>query len=513
MMKLKRIIGVFTLVLLLLIIIVVVKTYTYPFQKTEINSETFSPDIQIEEKSISRLTGGIRIPTISNEIYENTDFVPFGEFKRYLISVYPLVYEMMDTFTINDYGLVYRWKGKNPDLKPVLFLGHYDVVPVAGFNSGDLGKVEKKVFDLNADFVPIDKPQTEWEYSPFSGAVANGRIYGRGTLDMKGMVFSMLEAADTLLKEGFQPDQDIWFAFGHDEETGGEQGAVQIAKYLEEHGMRFDVVYDEGGIIADAGSIGAITRPIALIGVGEKGFLTLKIKVRSVGGHTSMPPKKSSLVLAAEIIKLLNDNQLPARIIPPVDSFLNQTGRDMNLISRLAISNQWLFKPMLLQTLSKSPAANALVRTTAAISMAKGSDAPNVLSSVAEVTVNFRLLQGDSVYGVIAHVKDLCKDYDVEIEVTSAREASGISPHNTKGFEKIRETVNKLYPEAIVSTYITVAGTDAYKYQRVSENIYRFMPVLINQHEQNTMHNENENISIDNYARMIWYFKELMKNY
>jgi len=513
-MKIKTIIVTVLLIIIALVILLLVKTWIYPFSKNEVNQNSTPVSIIPSEKAISRLVGGIRIPTISNEVYENTNFEPFDEFKAYLPTTYPLIYNTMDTLTVNNYGLVYHWKGKNKELKPILFLSHYDVVPVVGYNPSEEGIGDAVFRPGDTPAKRIDSVSAIWDYPPFSGAVVNGRIYGRGTLDMKGMLFSLLESAESLITEGWQPERDIWFAFGHDEEVSGRQGAVHIADYFKKQGITFDAVYDEGGIIAAPGSaMESVKKPIALVGIGEKGFLTLRIKVMGVGGHSSMPPAKSSLVYAAEIIEKLNSNQMPAEIISPIASFLTNIGGEMNFMSRMAIANQWLLKPVLLGTLSKSPASNGLIRTTTAISMAKGSDAPNVLASVAEVTVNFRILPGETVNDVINHVKEICKNYQVEMEVISDREPSAISPENTRGFDIIRETVSQLYPGTIVSSYITIGGTDGYKYQIVSNDIYRFMPIELNAYEQRSIHNENEHITLENYGRMIKYFRGVMEKY
>ncbi len=287
---------------------------------------------------------------------------------------------------------------------------------------------------------------------------------------------------------------------------------MKIAGYFKERNITFDAVYDEGGFVVGPG-VGGINRSMALVGLGEKGFLTLRLAIRGIGGHSSMPPARSSLVMAAEIIEKLNENQLPARIISPVESFLKNTGSEMGFASRLAISNQWLMKPLLLRTLSRTPSTNALVRTTTAFTMIKGSDANNVVSAVTELTINFRILPGESVDDVITHVKRLCKDYDIEYEVINAREPSAVSPEDARGLEVIRETISELYPDAIFSSYITIGGTDAYKYQEVSDNIYRFMPVLLNDFEQRTIHNENEHISFENFGRMIYFFKAIISRF
>lgn len=473
-----------------LVPIVVVRTATYPFGEIPAAISASEPFAgRLSQESVERLSGAIRIPTISEDVAaaENN---PFDRFVEYLPAVYPAVYAEMDTMTVNRYGLVFRWPGSDPQLAPVLFLAHYDVVPVAGYDGDATAQV------------------AGWERPPFSGEVAGGNIYGRGTLDDKGMLCSLLEAADGLIGEGFRPQRDVWFAFGFDEEISGMDGAYKIAEWFASQGMRFDAVYDEGSIIAAPG-IGGIDATLALIGTAEKGFLTLRITVSGQGGHASMPPAKGALVHAAEIIERLNSNQMPARMTPPVASFLDKVGGTMNYTSRMAIANQWLFGGMLLKTLSKNPATNALVRTTTAVTMARGSDADNVLASTAQVTVNFRILPGDTVESVVKHVENLCKDYDTEIKVVSAREPSSISPEDTPWFGLMRSALAEVCPEALPAGYLAIVGTDAYKYQSVSDNVYRLMPALLTQAQQGTIHNENEHISLENYARMIFYFTNI----
>lgn len=514
-MEVKKIIIFLLVIIAILSLVFIIRTITYKFGNTANGSSNKEAvNTKPSEKAIRRFAGGIRIPTISNESYIQTNFKPFDEFKEYLAQVYPEVYRVMETHTINTYGLVFHWKGKNSSLKPILFLSHYDVVPVIGYDPAMIDTSDTILQINDKPIPPIQSISDKWDYPPFSGAVANGRIYGRGTLDMKVMLFSLMEGADNLIAEGFQPERDIWFAFGHDEEVSGRQGALKIADYFKQKGLRFDAVYDEGGIIASPGSaMKMIQKPMALVGIGEKGFLTLQLTVKGIGGHSSMPPAKSSLIYAAEIIEKLNENQFPARIISPIASFFDNIGNEMNFFARMAIANQWILKPLLLKTMEKTPASNALVRTTTAVTMTKGSDAPNVLSSESVVTVNFRILPGDSVADVMEHVKKICEGYDVDIEVISQREPSGISPIDARGFEVIKEKIAQIYPEAIVTSYITIGGTDAYKYQIVSDHIYRLLPLELNQYEQRTIHNENEYISFENFGKVQWYFKEIMRTY
>ncbi len=472
---------------------VVVRTAVYPFGDISAPADEIAKFAgELSQESVTRLAGALRIPTVSENIAMAANN-PFDRFKAYLPQVYPAVYAAMDTVTVNSYGLVFRWPGSDPQLAPVLFLAHYDVVPVAGYDGNTAA------------------PVAGWNRPPFAGEILDGNIYGRGTLDDKGSLCSLLEAADDLIGDGFRPQRDIWFAFGFDEEISGMNGAARIAEYFAQQGLRFDAVYDEGGIIAAPG-LGGIDATVALIGTAEKGYLTLRITVRGEGGHASMPPAKGALVQAAGIIERLNSRQMPARMTPPVASFLDRVGGTMNYTSRMAIANRWLLEGVLLKTMSKNPATNALVRTTTAVTMARGSDAENVLASTAQITVNFRILPGDTVGDVVKHVENLCKGYDTDIEIVSAREPSAVSPEDTAYFDLMCKSLAEVCPEAVPAGYLAVVGTDAYKYQALSDNIYRLMPALLTQAEQGTIHNANEHISLENYARMIAYFTNIFSN-
>lgn len=506
----KKIILGIVLIVIVLVVVLIIKTFTYPFASTKDLAKN-PAEFPINEKAVKRLSEAIQIPTVSTVEYSETNFEPFEQFHKFLQQSYPLIYEKLDTTTVNKYGLVFHWKGKNSSKKPLLFLSHYDVVPINNYDFAN-PPAYTSVFNINEKAIPLTEYQNSWTYPPFSGAVDHGRIYGRGTLDMKGMLISILEGADQLLAEGYQPQQDIYFAFGHDEEVSGRQGALKIAEHFKNKNIEFDAVYDEGGYVVSPGSvIKSIDKAIALIGVAEKGFLTLQITVKGTGGHSSMPPKKGSLVLASEIVEKLNTDQMPASITDPIAYFLKNVGGSMDFKSQLAISNQWLLKGLLIKSLANDAASNALIRTTTALTMAHSSDAPNVLSATTEITVNFRILQGNTVEDVLNHVKKVCEGYDVDYKVISSREPSKISDINGEPFHKVQKTIAEVYPNAIISSYLTIGGTDAYKYEIVSDNVFRFMPIEINQYDQRLIHNDNESITIDNYMRMIHYFKLLMK--
>lgn len=507
----KKLIFIIISLLILLIIIVLIKTFTYSFKKVSANTTSGWKMIK-DDSAIQRLSGGLKIPTVSSGELGDFNYSTFDTIKEYIKNSYPLIYQNAEFAKVNTYGLVFRLKGSNPSLDPILFLSHTDVVP-----PGD-AEVKDKTENI---FRPDDQPlpavsevSEEWDFGPFSGAVANGRIYGRGSIDMKGMLFSLLESMNNVIKTKYIPQRDIYLAFGFDEEVGGQQGAVKIAEYFRNKNVQFDAVYDEGGLILEKGSVTGISSDIAVIGCAEKGFLSVKIKVKGLGGHSSMPPAESAIGKAAVIMQRLESGQMKPEVTPLINQFFTNVGGSMSFISRMAIANQWLLKPVLLSQLTKNNSTNALVRTTTALTMMKGSDAPNVLSPEVEFIVNFRLLPGNTVKDVKEHIANATKGFDVEIdEIDSVKEASAVSSSNTRAFQMIEAAIKEIYPTAIATPYLTVGATDAYKYQIVSKNIYRFMPIKINNAEKQSIHSTNEYLSIENYMKMIHYFEFIMRNY
>ncbi|REC46725.1 M20/M25/M40 family metallo-hydrolase [Chryseobacterium pennipullorum] len=507
----KRVLLAILALLVVLVAVLLIKTYTYPFKKNKHTAGEGWKPVK-NDSAVMRLSGGIKIPTVSTGSLGEFNYEPFDRFKEYLKASYPLVYQHTENVEVNQYGLVFRLKGNDLALEPILFLSHMDVVPPG---DADVKNSQENIFrpdDKPLD--PISKVAEDWEYAPFSGAVANGRIYGRGAIDMKGMLFSLMESLNNMIKNKETPKRDIYLAFGFDEEVGGQKGAIQIADYFKKKGLRFDAVYDEGGLIMRKGNVAGIDSDVAVIGCAEKGFLSAKIKVKGLGGHSSMPPMESAIGKAAVIMQRLEDDQMKPVITPLIKEFFTNIGGEMPFTTRLALANQWLLKPVLTSQLTKNNITNALVRTTTALTMMKGSDGTNVLSPEVEFVVNFRLLPGNTIKDVREHIAKATEGFEVEVEeIDNTREASALSPTNTKAFRLIEAGVKEIHPGAIVTPYLTMAGTDAGKYEIVSKNVYRFMPIKINSSEQQSIHSTNEYLSIENYLKMIHYFEYLMKNY
>lgn len=438
--------------------------------------------------AIRNLSEAIKIKTISNIEYDKIDFSEFDRFINFLQNTYKLTHSQLEFTRVNNYGLVYRWIGKSSEIEPILFIAHYDVVPV-----------EKGT-------------ENDWKYGAFSGEIKEDRIWGRGTLDIKNQVIAIMETVENLLKCGFEPQRDIYIAFGQDEEVGGNNGAKKIASYFNDNNIRFEAVYDEGGIVM-TDALESVKSPMALIGIAEKGYCDIKIKVNSDGGHSSMPPRHTALGKIAQIIYKLEKKPMKPRVCMPVHNMLKNICTEMGFAVRIAVQNMWLFKPILIKVLSASPMTNAMIRTTIATTMASASDAPNVLPQNASFVLNARLLPGDTSDDLIQHLKRITKKYNANIEKIQVEEPSKISPIDTIGYKTLKETIKSVFSDSIVTPYLVMGGTDSRKYEVVCDNIYRFTPCQISSSEQNTMHSTNESISIENYNKMLKFYECLITNF
>ncbi|MDR0347471.1 MAG: M20/M25/M40 family metallo-hydrolase [Coriobacteriales bacterium] len=496
-------------VLVILVAVVLVRTMAFrPPEAPAQDALDFNPG-PVAKDVCERLSAAIRIPTLSNADYEATDFAPFDEFKEFLVTSFPLFHERCELEVVNGYALVYRWPGtggavaagdgtgvstnapsSSTPLDSIALMAHYDVVPVEEGTTQD------------------------WQQPPFSGALVDGVIWGRGTLDIKSQVTAHMEAAENLMRSGFIPVRDIYFCYGHDEETGGRQGAEKIVARLKERGVRFAGVLDEGGVVV-TGALAGVTVPVGLIGVAEKGISNYQFKVEGSGGHSSMPPKNTSLGLAAKLIALIERQPMPLRLTPPVEVMLGQLSGQMGFAVRMAAANLWLFRPLLLRILSGNPTTNALVRTTFATTMAAASDACNVLPQTSRFSINVRILPGDTTGSVQTYFEGLIArtGIDATVEPILAQEASPISPSNSAFYRSIEELVHEFYPTALVSPYLVMGGTDSRQFYELSDNVLRFTPVHITEEDRQHIHSTNECISVDNYGRMIAFYERFMRQY
>lgn len=444
-------------------------------------------EIEVDvQAAAEHLSGAIRIETISFSEDQPANPSALEGLHEYLEIVYPEVHAHLKREKINEYSLLYTWVGSNPDLDPILLMAHQDVVPA-----------DPETLDL-------------WEHAPFDGDIADGFVWGRGSLDIKNQLITIMEAVEALLKKGFQPERTVCMAFGHDEEIGGSRGAAYVARHLEENGVRLAAVIDEGMSVMQ-GALPGVEIPVALIGTGEKGYLTLKFSVELEAGHASTPPKQTAIGVLSNALARLEDNPMPGhpeRMKPLMES----VGIAAPFVNRMAFANLWLFRGVLNKMLSKVGTTSASIRTTTAVTMINGGVKDNILPRSARASVNFRLLPGDTIADVCDHVRKVIDDDRVKFEAVqgAAWEASPVSPTDTEFFKELEETTHQVFGAVPVAPFMMLGGTDSRNYVGISDNVFRFSPVLLQNEDIRRVHGLNERISFENLENMIKFFEILI---
>ena len=437
-------------------------------------------------RAVKSLSEAVQVRTVSFSDPTLMDLSEFDRFHALLERLYPLTHKRLRKTALG-HSLSYLWKGSdtshgNQGNKPVALMSHMDVVP--------------------AD-------EDGWEYPPFSGAVANGYVWGRGSIDMKYGLVTILEAIEELLEEGFVPPRDIYVISTCDEETGGQGSICQIAERLGSEGVRFDWVLDEGGVVGE-GMMPGLDKPLAVVGVAEKGYLDLELSVEMEGGHSSMPGRITSVGLLSQAIARLAAKQMPSRIVSPVREFFRQVSPYVGFGRRLVFANTSLFAPLIKRVMLGSPETAAMIRTTTAPTMISGSAKPNVLAARASAVINFRLLPGDTTRDVVSHVSNAVGDDRVQIKVLAESPASTVSPMDGAGFRLIEECIDQYYPDAVAVPYLLTGSTDSRSLEPLASGVYRFTPCRLTKKDIARMHGVNERVSTENIEIAVKFFKTIM---
>jgi carboxypeptidase PM20D1 len=479
--------GAFLAVLILLAAFLLIRAVMMESKQADVEATSYKAN----DGAAERLAEAVRFKTVSNEDPSKMEMGEFRRFNDFLVDAYPNVHASLERETVDPCSLIYTWKGTKPDLKPALMLSHTDVVPV------EEDQLEK------------------WEHGPYSGDIADGWIWGRGTLDDKVGVLGLLEAAEVLVAKGHKPKRTIVFAFGCDEEVGGRVGAQKMAKLFADRGIEFEFAYDEGLAIVE-GIVPGISNPVALIGLVEKGFATYTLTVDTEGGHSSMPPRHSAIGILGEGLAKLENNQMPTRLNPATRKMFEYVGPHMPFGMKIVFANLWLLQPVLVSQLAAQPSTNAAVRTTTAVTIMRAGVQDNVLPKKATAKVNFRLAPGDTMKDVKQHIVDAVDDERIEVSDPAgnfASEASEISSDDTEGFRAIRDSIRAAFGnEVVVAPASTTGGTDARHYQDVSKDQYRFAPLILKKENKDTerIHGTNERVGVENYRKAIAFYAEFL---
>ncbi len=486
MRKLLALIG---LGVLALVLAVGIKTFTMPSRQLAVAA--VAPVALDIAGASARLAAAVRFKTIASQTDVNANAAEFTGLHTLLQSSFPKAHAVLKREVVGRFGLLYTWPGSDPKAQPIAWMAHQDVVPIAPGTDGD------------------------WQQPPFDGVVRDGFVWGRGAWDDKGNLMSMMEAVELLAASGFVPRQTLYLVFGDDEEIGGQRGALQISKLLKERGVRLQFIVDEGLLITE-GVLKGLDRPAALVGVAEKGYLTLQLTASAPPGHSSMPPPQaeaSAIGMLSAGLARLEDKQMPLAIRGLSKDMFEAIAPEMSGLNRVFLSNLWLFGPVVESQLKKTASTNAMLRTTTALTIVNAGNADNVLPGRANASVNFRLLPGDSSDAVVEHVTKVVGNASVSVaKAAGFSEASRVAASDAPGFRLVARTLRELHPDVVVAPGLMLGATDSRHFEGVADNIYKFSPVRAGPEDLKRFHGTNERISSANYAEMIQFYHQLLRN-
>jgi carboxypeptidase PM20D1 len=468
-----------------LVSVVVIRTLLHTPQDLDIAANLVN--VSADEMAIvAHMSEAVQFRTVS---YQSKS-LPVEEFEGFIgwvETTYPEVHTTLEVKRLGEYTLFYKWPGANESLQPILLTAHYDVVPV------------------------IPGTEDKWTHPPFDGVVADGYLWGRGSLDDKSAVITLLEATTQLLKEGYQPDRTIYFSFGHDEELGGPNGAGSVVTYAQENNIEFLWSLDEGSFLFK-NMIPGVSKLMGTINVAEKGSLTLDIVAKAAGGHSSMPTPDNAVGTLARAITRLEAEPVPGGLDGLSMETFDAASRHMSFGMRMLFANQWLFKDLLEDRLFAITFMNASLRTTTAPTMLSASTKVNVLPIEAVATVNFRLHPRDTVESVIAHVERVVGNDNVEVRPRGGRSASNVSDSNGPGYKVVELSVKEIEAEAFMTPGLMIAGSDSRHYGKVSQNSYRFNPLTVTSADLTKFHGTDENVSIANLVLATKIYTRIIQN-
>jgi carboxypeptidase PM20D1 len=481
----RLLLGLLALVLLLAAVLVV---NTLRQGSRQVNPPPLAK-LAVDEVAVAQsMAAAVRAKTVSGLLDPAGVAAEFDTLHAHLKARYPLVHEKLQREVVGGHSLLFTWKGSDTTLQPVALMAHQDVVPIA--------------------------PGTEplWKKPPFSGVIEEGFVWGRGTLDDKSNLVTQLEAAELLLKAGFAPKRTIYLVYGHDEEVGGRLGVVKIVEQLKQRGVKLAWVLDEGLAVTE-GILPGVKKPLALIGLAEKGSVTLKLVATAPPGHSSTPPVagESAIGRLSAALARLDQKPMPGGIQGAAAEMFSAVAPELPFAQRLAVSNLWLLRPVVERALDKGGATSAMLRTTTAMTVLNAGNKENVLPGRAEAIVNFRILPGDTVASVTAHVKRAVADERIEVTPLGAGfEPSRLSSGQSAPFKLIETAVREVFPDSIVAPGLMLAASDARHFDGISDASFRFMPVRFTSEDLKRVHGTDERIAVAQLADMVRFYHRLL---
>lgn len=456
---------------------------TAMFTSTEIKKGEAEPISVDAERTAKTLAEMIRCKTVSDVNRNIEDEREFERFKKLLRSLFPNVYDKCTYEEPGDRSILLKWSGREHG-SPIVLMAHYDVVSIS---------------------------EDGWEKPAFDGIIEDGVLWGRGAIDTKITLNGILSAAEQLISEGFVPQNDIYMAFGGDEEIGGH-GAKDTVALFKSRGITPGMVLDEGGAVVNHVFPG-VNKPCALIGIAEKGMLNVEYSVTESGGHSSTPVINTPIARLSKACVRMEKRPFKFVLTDPARKMLDTLARHSSFLYRLVFANLWCFAPLLNIITKKSGGElNALVRTTTAFTQMDGSKGMNVIPPYARMVSNHRIIPGETVDSVVANIKRTVNDEKIEVRVLSGTNPSRVSVTDCDGWKGIVKATSETWQDAIVSPYLMLACSDSRHFGEISDKVYRFSPMELTKEEREMIHGNNERIPVSKIAKTVEFYIRLIKN-
>ncbi len=469
-----------SIIIFILLSVIVIRALTFNPKPEKLNVVEI-PNFD-KARPITNLQHLIKCKTISYNDKSLEDESEFIKLEKLLTSLYPNVNKACEKIELGNRNILFRWKGKSQE-SPTVLMSHYDVVPVE---------------------------ETYWIKPPFDAVIEHDILWGRGTLDTKGTLNGILEAVDILISQNFIPKNDIYLAFGGDEETNGN-GQIEIIEYMKNHNIKPALVVDEGGAVVENVFPG-VDKPAAVIGMSEKGLLNVCFEAKSNGGHASAPPAVTPITELAQAINKVQKGPFKTQLTPPVKAMFDTLGRHSSFGYKLLFANLWIFRPLLDYMCTKRGGElNALMRTSLVFTKMQGSKANNVIPPVASVSANLRLLGDDSIDKSIKYLESVIKNENISVTKINGNEPCTSSKLDCKQWDIVKDAVHGTWPEAIISPYLMIACSDSRHYASICDYVYRFSAMELSKEERNSIHGHDEKVPTDKIIKVVEFYLRLIQ--
>lgn len=454
-----------------------VRTLALPRQRAEYDMSTDEERMALYGDKLSKM---VQVETISRKGEAQVE--KFRRMHERMEELFPTVFENCEKIEI-DGNLMLKWKGRT-DKAPIMLMSHMDVVEAPG----------------------------EWKHGAFSGDIAEGKVWGRGTADTKGSLMCFYQAVEELIRDGYTPECDVYLSSSCTEEIGGD-GAPKLANWFKEHGVRLYMLCDEGGAIVQD-PVSGVKGSFAAIGIFEKGHGNIKFIAKSGGGHSSAPGRNTPIPRLAKFVsRVERKNPFTVKFSPAVEGMFKQLAPYAdNFGLRLVMSNLWLFKPVAKKVIPLiSAQAAAMLQTTIAFTMQSGSEGSNVLPQEASVVGNMRFIPHQNMAQSVETISALARKYGLETQFLGGNDPSGELDLNGDAYKLFSKAVSSVFPKVGIMPYVVIGGTDARFYGDVCDNCIRFSPLCFDAQQMAGMHGLNENVDLGTLPGGVDCYKAIIK--